>query len=341
MAPDLLSEDDAPSRRRGRPRVLLRVVRLLSLLVAVAVGSFVLLLGSPVDPIDAYVGADVAAVGPEQRAQIEERWGLDRPPIERLADWGGRLLQGDLGHSQVYDAPVTAVIADRFAASLSLMALAWLISGVLGFSLGLLAGMRSGGRVDRALTWVAYLLASSPTFWVALVLLYVFSVSLQWTPVCCAAPVGMLPGEAGLLDRLHHLLLPALTLSVVGISPVLLHTREATLEVLRSDYVRFARAQGERGWGLTIHRVLRNAAGPALMLQFSSVGELFGGSLLAEQVFTYPGLGEATTTAALRQDVPLLLGIALFTALFVFAGNALGDLAHRSVDPRLRAEAVR
>ncbi len=322
--------------RRHLPRLAARALRLGSLLAAVAVGSFLLVANSPVDPVQAYVGADTAAIGSEQRAQIAERWGLDEPPLERFTAWAGNILTGDLGTSQAFGQPVTSVIADRFAASLSLMALAWLFSGVLGFALGLVAAAMRGRVVDRLLTWFAYTLASAPTFWVGLLLLYVFSVSLQWTPVCCAAPLGSLPGEASLLDRLHHLVLPALTLSVVAISPVLLHTRQAAVEVLDSDHVAFARSQGERMPGLVLHRVARNAAGPALMLQFASVGELFGGSVLAEQVFTYPGLGEATTTAALRQDVPLLLGIALFTALVVFAGNALGDVAHRLAVPHVR-----
>lgn len=321
---------------RALPRLLLRGLRLLSLLVAVAAGSFLLMVGSPVDPVEAYVGADTAAIGPEQRAQIEERWGFDDPPLQRFTAWAGNVATGDLGRSQVYGEPVATVLADRFVASLSLMALAWVFSAVLGYVMGLVAGATRGRWPDRVLSWWAYTLASAPTFWVGLVLLYVFSVSLQWTPVCCAAPIGTLPGEASLLERLHHLLLPALTLSVIGVSPVLLHTRQATIEVLAGDHVAFARAQGESAVGILLHRVARNAAGPALMLQFASVGELFGGSVLAEQVFTYPGLGEATTTAALRQDVPLLLGIALVTALFVFVGNALGNLAHRAADPRLR-----
>ncbi|WP_240181782.1 ABC transporter permease [Nocardioides sp. 616] len=322
--------------RRRLPRLAGRALRLGSLLAAVAVGSFLLVANSPVDPVQAYVGADAAAIGSEQRDQIAQRWGLDDPPLERFAAWAGNILTGDLGTSQVFGQPVTAVIADRFAASLALMALAWLFSGVLGFTLGLVAAATRGRFVDRGLTWFAYTLASAPTFWVGLLLLYVFSVSWQWTPVCCAAPLGSLQGEASVLERLHHLVLPALTLSVVAISPVLLHTRQAAVEVLDSDQVAFARSQGERMPGLVLHRVARNAAGPALMLQFASVGELFGGSVLAEQVFTYPGLGEATTTAALRQDVPLLLGIALFTAVVVFVGNALGDLAHRLAVPGAR-----
>lgn len=315
-------------------RALLRGLRVVSLLVAVVVGSFWLMSASPVDPVQAYVGADVAAIGPEQREQITERWGLEDPPLERFAAWAGNVATGDLGESQIFGEPVVVVLADRAAASLALMAAAWVLSGVLGFAMGVLAGVRAGTWVDRVLSWWAYLLASAPTFWVGLLLLYVFSVSLGWTPVGGAVPAGSLPGEASLLERLHHLLLPAATLSLVGVSPVLLHTRQAVVEAMSSDHVAFARAQGETPWGLVLHRVLRNAAGPAVVLQFATIGELFGGSLLAEQVFTYPGLGAATTQAALRQDVPLLLGIAMVTALIVLAGNAAGRMLGRVVDPR-------
>ncbi|GAA2830051.1 ABC transporter permease [Kribbella solani] len=313
-----------------------RLLRLLLLLTAVAAASFALMAASPVDPVSAYVGADLAAIGPEQRAQIAERWGLDDPPLQRFGTWLSHIVRGDLGQSHAFNQPVADVIANKFLTSLALMAVAWCFSGIIGFTLGLVAGVRRGRWADRVITWWAYTLSSAPTFWVGLLLLYAFSVSLQWTPICCAVPVGSVAGEVGLLDRLHHLLLPALTLSLVGIAPVVLHTRQAVAVAMASDYIAFARAQGERTLGLVVHRVLRNAAGPALLLQFSSLGELFGGSVLAEQVFSYPGLGAATTTAALGQDVPLLLAIALFTTVFVYTGNQLGDLLHGWIDPRTR-----
>ncbi len=318
-----------------------RLLRLVLLLAAVATASFTLMVHSPVDPVNAYVGGDLAAIGPEQRAQIAERWGLDDPAPERFLAWLGNLAQGDLGQSLTFNQPVTAVIGERFLTSAALMATAWLLSGLIGFALGVVAGVRRGRFSDRAICWWAYTLASAPTFWVGLLLLYVFSVQLGWTPVCCAVPVGTLTDDVTLLDRLHHLALPALTLSVVGVAPVVLHTRHAVIETLASDHVAFARAQGESTTGLVVHRVLRNAAAPAVLLQFSALGELFGGSVLAEQVFSYPGLGAATTTAALGQDVPLLLGIVLFTTVLVFVGNQLGDLVHARLDPRVAADLVR
>lgn len=341
MALELLTPTTRPERSTdGRTGRVLRFVagrlaRLAALLVGVAVLGFLLMEASPIDPVSAYVGGDSVRLGAEQRDLIAQRWGLDEPAPVRFTRWAGNLLQGDLGTSTVFNAPVTQVIGQRFTASLALLAVAWVLSGVLGFTLGILAAAYRGSRLDRAIRWFAYTLASAPTFWVGLLLLTLFSVSLGWTPTSGATPVGIDPAAATLGQRLHHLLLPAATLSIVGVAPIALHTRHQAVSVLDSEVATFARAQGERPWGLIRHRVLRNAAVPALLLQFASLSELFGGSILAEQVFNYPGLGQATVLAGTRGDVPLLLGISLFAAVFVFVGNQLGDLAQRIADPRV------
>jgi len=313
-----------------------KAVRLAALLLVVAALSFTLVSLSPIDPVDAYVGKEVMRVSPEQREAIARRWGLDRPPVERFARWAGRLAEGDFGHSTIFDEPVLSVIDKRFRTSLWLMAAAWTLSGLIGFGLGLTAGAMPGTWIDRAIRLYAYTLAATPTFWIGLVLLSVFSVSLGLTPVCCAWPPGLGPDEATLAERLHHLVLPAATLSLIGVAQIALHTREKTIDALRSDHALFARAQGESTAGIVLRHCLRGVALPALTLQFASLGELFGGSVLAEQVFAYPGLGRATVEAGIRGDVPLLLGIVLFSALFVFVGNTLADLAYLVVDPRLR-----
>ncbi|MFV0524112.1 MAG: ABC transporter permease [Acidimicrobiales bacterium] len=314
--------------------------RLALLLVAVTIGCFALVEASPIDPVNAYIGADTARIGPEQRALIAERWGLDDPAPVRFGRLVGQLVRGNLGTSMIYDQPVATVISQRFTASLALMTVAWLASGILGFGLGIVAAATRDSVIDRTIRWWAYTLASAPTFWIGLLLLAVFSVSLRWTPLCCAVPIGADPAETSLLTRAHHLLLPAVTLSIVGVAPIVLHTRERATAALRSEFVLFARAQGDRGAGLVRHRVVRSAAVPAGLLLFASVSELFGGAILAETVFSYPGLGQATTEAGVRGDVPLLVGIALFSAVFVFVGNALGDLAQSVLDPRVPLSGV-
>lgn len=313
-----------------------RVLRLLLLLAFVCFVTFLLADLSPIDPIQAYIGADMMTVGPEQRAEIGAYWGLDQPFAERLLRWAGNLLQGDMGTSMIFREPVSDVIADRFASSAALMATAWLLSGIIGFALGSIAAIRQGGITDRFIQSVCYTIASTPAFWIALLAMTIFAVWLGWFPVGLGVPAGVLAGDVTLLDRLYHMALPALTLSVAGIAPVALHTRAKLIEVYDSDYVLFARARGERGWKLFLRHGLRNAALPALMLQFASFSELFGGAVLAEQVFSYPGLGQATVGAGLRGDVPLLLGLVICSSLFVFTGNLLADSIHWAIDPKRR-----
>lgn len=314
-----------------------KLLHLMLLLAAVAVLTFLLVSVSPIDPIDAYVGAARrVTMTDEQRALIAQRWGLDQPLITRFIRWLGQLLQGNLGESMTYHQSVAAVIATRFQASLWLMALAWLFSGVFGSTLGILAGATAGSWCDRLIRLYAYTLSSAPVFWIALLLLVIFSVNWQITPICCATPPGVLLQDVTLWQRLHHLILPALTLSVIGIGSLALHTREKLVEILQSNYALFARAQGETTTGIVLHHGLRNVALPALTLQFVGLSELFGGSVLTEKVFGYPGLGDATVQAAIRSDVPLLVGIVFFSAIFVFAGNTLADLSYRLIDPRIR-----
>lgn len=313
-----------------------KLLKMILLLIALCLLSFWLVNNSPIDPVQSYVGADIMLVGPEQRENIAEYWGLDKPPLERLGRWGAALLQGDLGTSMIFRRPVAEVIGDRFFASLMLMGLAWILSGIFGFGLGILAGMKQNTWIDKTVKLYCLTLASTPTFWLGLLLLMVFSVWLGWFPIGLAVPAGVLAEEVSFAQRLHHLILPALTLSVLGVANVALHTRQKLVEVLSSEYVLLARARGVGEMAILWRHGLRNIALPAVTLQFASLSELFGGSVLAETVFSYPGLGQATVQAGLRCDVPLLLGCVIFSAVFVFTGNLVADIIYRLIDPRIR-----
>lgn len=316
--------------------LLKKLVRLVILLFAVSTISFILISASPIDPVDAYLRGAGVQVGPEQRELIAQRYGLDESPPLRYGRWLAQIAQGNLGNSIIFTRPVLQVIGDRFLTSLWLMATAWILSGVVGFGLGVLAGAKQGSWIDQAIRFYAYTLASTPTFWLALLLLIIFAVWLRVAPVCCASPAGVPVEAATFWQRIQHLILPAAALSIIGVANIALHTRQKLIDVLHSDYALFARAQGETNAGLIVQHGLRNIALPAITLQFASLSELFGGSVLAEQVFAYPGLGEATVQAGLRGDVPLLLGIVLFSAVFVFIGNTVADAAYHLIDPRIR-----
>ncbi len=319
-----------------------RAGRLFMTLALVSSLAFTLVNLSPIDPVSAYLGLDRMQISPAQEELIVERWGLNKAPVERFVIWVGNTLQGDLGRSIIFNEPVSEVIAKRFKTSLSLMACAWLISGVLGFVLGVFSGIYQNSLVDRAIRLYAYIMASTPTFWIGMVLLAIFSVQLGITPICGAYPIGIPSAEVTVWQHLLHLILPAATLSLIGVAQIALHTREKMIDAMNSNYALFATAQGESRIGVAWHHAMKNISMPAITLQFASLGELFGGSVLAEQVFSYPGLGKATVEAGIRGDVPLLLGITLFSTLFVFMGNTIADLLYRKLDPRIheRSEAI-
>ena len=309
--------------------------RMLLLLFGVSIFCFILISSSPIDPVDAYVGAE-SNVSQEQRENIAEHWDLNKPPVERYFTWLKNVFQGDMGVSISYQKPVTQVLGERFTASLALMAAAWVLSGLLGFLLGLVCGTNEGSLLDKLVKGFCFVLSSTPAFWIGLLLLMVFAVWLGWFPIGLSVPVGKAAADVTIWDRLYHLVLPALTLSITGIAGIALHSRQKIIDVLKSDYVLFARARGETKGQILVRHGLRNVAIPAVTLQFASFSELFGGSVLAENVFSYPGLGSAVSRAALSGDVPLLLGIAMCSVLFVFTGNLLANLLYGVLDPRIR-----
>jgi peptide/nickel transport system permease protein len=302
------------------------------LLATVALAVFMLMKLSPVDPVDAYLGPAIAWVSPEQKARIAAAWGIDRPAGAQFLAWAGHILTGDLGQSTTYNLPVSRVLADRLGPSLALTGLAWALSGALGFALALIA-VAAGGWTDRIIRLYCYILAATPTFWLGMLMLLVFSVSLGWAPICCAGPVGLRPEEVSFAQKLHHLALPLAALTLFGVAQIALHTRAKLIEVLQSDFVTLARAQGAGRFDILWRHGARNAALPAVTALMASIGEIFGGSILAEQVFAWPGLGRATVEAGLKGDVPLLLAIALLTTLIVSTGNLIADRIYALVDP--------
>lgn len=327
--------------REGRgvprlPRPLVLLLRLAALLLATSVVTFALVGASPVDPVKANVGqASYAHMSAEQRAELEQYWGSTTPIWQRYAHWAAGVLRGDLGESLRFDAPVTQVVGERFANSAALMLAAWLLAGAGGLALGVAMGARRGSAFDCVARGACLLLSSTPAFWLGLVALMVFSVWLGWFPLGFSVPVGVDAAQVGWADKLRHLVLPAFVLAVANMPDVALHTREKTVDVLSSDYVRFARSRGEGGWALLRRHGLRNLVLPALTIEMASASEVFGGSVLVEQVFSYPGLGQAAVTAGLGGDAPLLVVIALVSALVVFVGNACADVLYGVVDPRV------
>ena len=312
-------------------------IRMILLLFAVSVVTFTLVSVSPIDPLQANVGqAALGAMSQEQKEKLESYWGVDEPPVQRYLNWAKDFIKGDMGDSLLYRQPVTAVIGVKLANSMMLMVIAWMISGLLGFLLGILAGVFRGTWIDRLIKGYSLLIASTPVFWLALLLLLVFAVWLKVLPVGLSVPIGVEAAGVTFLDRIQHAILPALTLSITGVSNITLHTREKMIDVMESDYMLFAQARGESRKRMVCRHGRRNIILPALTLQFASISEIIGGSVLVEQVFSYPGLGQAAVAAGTGSDVPLLMGITLVTAAIVFSGNFIANILYGVVDPRMR-----
>lgn len=315
--------------------VVSKIIRCVLLLLGISILSFVLLKNSPVDPVMASVNYDTSLT-PEQYAKIAEYYGLDKPVVTQYFIWLKNFITGNFGMSLIYRKPVMDIIQMRAGASAALMGVSWIVSGLLGVILGTLAAFKRGKIVDRLIKWFSYLQVTVPTFWMGLVFLLIFSVQLKWFPIGISTPIGKLSADVTLLEKIRHLILPAITLSVLGIANVTLHTREKMIDVLNSEYITFAKARGETDPQLFKNHCWRNALVPAITIHFSYFGELFGGSVLAEQVFSYPGLGSTLTEAGLKGDTPLLLAIVIIGAIFVFAGNTIADILNSILNPNLR-----
>ena len=319
-----------------------KLLRMALLLLGVSAVTFALMTASPLDPLQTNVGqVALGSMSPEQVAKLEAYWGVGTPPLERYLGWLWDILHGDFGVSLLYRQPVLEIVGERLSASLGLLVFAWLLSGALGLALGVLAGATRGRLPDKLVRGYCLVISSTPAFWLALLLLLIFSVWLGWLPTGLSVPIGVESSAVTLADRLRHAILPALTLSITGTANIALHTREKMIDVLESDYILFARARGESAPSIVLRHGLRNVALPALTLQFASISEIIGGSVLVEQVFSYPGLGQEAVTAGLGSDLPLLLGITVITAAIVFAGNLAADLLYGVIDPKIRRGAAR
>lgn len=304
-------------------------LRLVLLLILVVLLAYFLLSWTPIDSLNAYLGGNVFGISEPQKALLAQQLSLDQSVGQRLLHWLSGLARGDLGFSTLYQQPVSSVIATHFPLSLLLIGLSWVGSLVLGYLLGLLAGIYQDSWLDKAVQRFSWLMVCMPSFWLAMLFISLFSIALQLTPVCCAAPIGMTFSEQSVFSMLHHLLLPVATLTVMSMAPIVLHTREKVIDVLQSDYVQYSLAHGDSLFKVVRFHVIRNSLLPAIVLQFATFAELFGGSLIAETVFSFPGLGASIVKAGLASDTDLLMGCTLISALMVFSGNLIATVLSR------------
>lgn len=301
--------------------------------IVILVMSFVVygLIGlMPGDPVDLMIAGDPKLTS-EDIARLKAIHGVDKPLVGRYLAWLGAAVTGDFGNSRLHVRPVLDVMGPFLLNTLLLMGLSFALSVVIAIPAGVYAALRPHSRVDHAVNLLCFAGISIPVFWLALMLMMVFSVKLGILPAGGVASVG----DGGLLDRLLHLILPTLTLTVFSIGHYTRYVRAAMMETLRQDYIRTARAKGVPRGRILWRHALPNALIPVVTIMALSFGTLFSGALITETMFAYPGMGKMIYDAIMGNDFNLALIGLLFATLLTLAGNLLADLAYAWLDPRI------
>jgi len=268
----------------------------------------------------------------EQREALIKRMGLDKPVVERYADWAAGAIRGDLGTSLLSDEPVTQRIGERLPNTLTLAGAALLVSLAIGIPMGLIQALRRGSALDHFLSLYSAVGLAVPVFWLGIVLILIFAVSLGWLP--SAGVTGI--SEDTLVERLRHLALPTVALATTTLPTIVRFMRSAALEVLHEDYIRTAASKGLAPRVVVTRHALRNALIPVVSAVGALVPRLLGGTVVTESVFSWPGMGRLALEAAQGRDYPLITGITVVVAGIAVATTLLVDLAYTRIDPRLR-----
>jgi len=310
--------------------LLRRIGQSVVLLVLVSMIGFGLLHLTPGGPLSQF--AMTPGMSAEALARISHQMGLDRPLPIQYADWAGHLLRGDWGRSYRDQQPVLSVIFAHLWATLELMGSSTLLAILFGTWVGVLGAIRRYSLADYLATIGAMVGLSIPTFWFGLIMIYLFSVWLAWLP----SGDMYTSGDGSPLDYARHLVLPCLVLTLVTIATWSRYMRAAMLDVISQDYIRTARAKGVRRRAVLVRHALRNALLPMITVAGLQLPTLLGGALVAETVFTWPGMGRLFLDSIGYRDYPVVMGLLMFSALLVLLGNLLADILYVVADPRIR-----
>ncbi|MDB5979823.1 MAG: gsiC 1 [Pseudomonas sp.] len=308
--------------------ILRRLLSAIPTLILVSLFVFTLQKLLPGDPVLAMAGEER---DPAVMEYLREKYRLNDPLPVQYVNWLGNVLTGDFGISLKTDQPVTTLLASKLPVTLELAVLALLIALLIGIPTGIVSAVRKGTAVDYGANIVALSGISIPHFWLGILLIMVFAVKLQWLPASGFVTIGEDLGQ-----NLKTLVLPAFVLGA-GLAGILMrHTRSAMLEVLRTDYVRTARAKGLFPHTVILKHALRNALMPIVTLTTLLFGELLGGAVLTEQVFSVPGFGKMIVDAVFNRDYSVVQGVVLCVAIGFLLLNLLADVLYRMINPRLR-----
>lgn len=311
--------------------ILRRLSQAVPLVIGVSLIAFALMHLAPGGPLAVYT------LNPTIQAQDIERirviFGLDQPVHIQYFRWASGMFSGHWGYSFFGGRPVLDIILERFPATLILMGSALAVAIILGVGIGILGAVKRYSVFDTLATSGALVALSFPTFWFGLMAIFVFAINLRWLPSGGMYEFGE---EGSILSLLSHLVLPTMVLALVITATWSRYTRSAFLEVMGQDFMRTARAKGEPGAARILRHALPNAAKPLIALLGVELPFLFSGALVTETIFGWPGMGRLFVDSLNMKEYPILMGLMMFTALFVIAGNLLADIAIAALDPRVR-----
>ncbi|MBK0399521.1 ABC transporter permease [Limibaculum sp. M0105] len=315
--------------------ILRRFLQAIPILLAIIIINFLLLKLAPGDAADVLAG-EAGSATPEYMAELRAKFGLDKPVPVQLAQYVGRVLMLDFGYSFRHDMPVAQLVIDRLGPTLILMVTTILLAVGFGILLGLLAATGLNTWRDNVISILALVSYATPLFWVGLMLIVVFSINLGWFPTSGMETIAAFhTGWARVLDIAHHLVLPAITLSLFYLALYTRLMRASMLEQAGMDYVITARAKGLSERRITFRHVLRNALLPVVTMAGVQVSSLIGGSVIVETVFGWPGLGQLAFESLFARDLNLLMGIFFLSAVLVLIVNLIVDILYTLLDPRI------
>ena len=303
------------------------VLGLVSFLVYALIGLM------PGDPIDIMLSGD-PDMTPEDAARLKALYGLDQPIFDRYLNWLKNALAGDLGFSRVHAIPVLDILLPRLGNTLVLLGISLTIALAIALPVGIYAAVRPYTRTDTLINLICFAGISIPSFWLALMLIMVFAVFWNVLPAGGMSTVG----DGGFVDRLRHLMLPIMALTLASVGDYTRYVRAAVMEQLRLDYVRTACAKGASNMTVVWRHALRNALIPVVTVVSLDLGTLFSGALITETMFSYLGMGKLIYDSILGNDFNLALVGLLFATLTTLGGNFLADIAYVGLDPRIGFE---
>lgn len=310
--------------------IIRRLLMAIPILIGISIITFSVMQLAPGSPTSMLMSPDI---GPEVRAAFEERYGLNDPVPVQYIKWMGAMMQGDMGFSLVnVGMPVNEMIMNRLPNTLILMGASTFIAIIIAIPMGIVSARRQYTLTDYSVTFASFVGVATPNFWIGLLLIMIFGVNLGWFPT---GGIQTINEPFSILDRLHHLVMPALVLATADMAGLTRYTRASMLEVIRQDYMRTARSKGFKENTVIYGHGLKNGLIPIITIFGLMLPSFFAGSVVVERIFSWPGIGDLLITSVFQRDYPVVMGVTMISAVLVVVGNLMADICYAIFDPRI------